>query len=294
LKSREERIWRLMAARLRSARGVVLLEFGVFAPLVIMAIVFFSDFLRVLYCEQQLEIASRALCDIEAHLKPGLRTNKQTPEKFRTYQAGRDTHDVSGCPDKRGQIVIFNYLEETLGCDSTLDMLTQFSDGPGIYPRGYYYNQSGILHDALNLFCDPDSLGNTLKAECDNGMADFFTILASIFDAVVDFMTFRTDRYLTDVFPTDKVVAVSLSVMVNPTFNLFRNNAPAMGLFCREPTLTDCNGSVIPMYERDWDRSDGERRVRYYYQMPSFDTAPLAPDTYGRHMASVFTRWVKE
>jgi len=295
LSGQEKRFGRLLLARLRSARGVVLLEFGVFAPFILAAIIFATDFLHVLCCEQQLEIACRALCDIEAHLKPGARRNESVYSgKFGKYKTGTTTHDVSGCPGKLGQLVVMHYLEEAIGNKSKVKILTEgkTSSTHAIYPRGYYYNQSGPLHTVINTIADLDGLGETIKNEVGDGLGSFLSVALKLFKSALDFFTFRCDRYLTAVFPSDKVVAVSLSVKVEPMVKLFKGGHPQMGLFYRKPSFKNSNSSVIPMYQPV--PGNAGRRERFYYQMPSFDTVPIAPETYGRHMSSAFKRWIKD
>ena len=264
---REAHLCALLSRRLRSARGTAYLEFAVLVPFFLFAFLFAADFTRVLYAEQQVEIATRALCDIEAHLVPG----------------ARDRNGVvgSGCPGWQGKGIVRQYVAEALakeGIDG------QFWDPKSsVYCKGSFSTQEGFAHTVVNKLVD------ILKGQ--TGAGKFIDIMAKILGGVVDVLTLRTFRYLSEVFPTDRVVKTTVSVYVRPfsphaAYTLFgRHGRDGVMLV---PTAAP---RQAPGY---YDRAlVNDQRVRYYCHMPSMDTAALAPPTLVRKLTKVFSTWIK-
>lgn len=96
--------------RCRSDRGSLFLEFALIAPLVTSLLFFALDFTRICRAEQQLEIASRALADVGAHL---------ASDSF---------------PQGRGKIIVTTYLAQTLGVKKR----------GSVYCRGSRYQVVGL------------------------------------------------------------------------------------------------------------------------------------------------------
>ena len=250
-KAREKAMWRLLARRLRSTRATAYVEFAVMAPIFLFAILFAADFTRVLYVEQQVDIATRALCDVESHLRPGARK----------------------CPGQPAKFVVRKYLAEALAKEG---LITR--DGKrenAVYCKGDVSEQGGPLHYALN---------GIIGFFSGNAENKFFSILGKVLGGVIDVVTLRTTRYVTEVFPTDKVVRTTVSVYVQPVFP-----GSAFTLFGRH---TASRSMLIPAVAPRGGAS-GTERVRYYCHMPSMDTAPLAPSTLVRKLTKVFGKWMK-
>ena len=244
-------MWRLLARRLRSTRATAYVEFAVMAPIFLFALLFAADFTRVLYVEQQVDIATRALCDVESHLRPGARK----------------------CPGQPAKFVVRKYLAEALAKEG---LITR--DGKrenAVYCKGDVSEQGGPLHYALN---------GIIGFFSGNAENKFFSILGKVLGGVLDVVTLRTTRYVTEVFPTDKVVRTTVSVYVQPVFP-----GSAFTLFGRH---TASHSMLIPAVAPRGGAS-GTERVRYYCHMPSMDTAPLAPSTLVRKLTKVFGKWMK-
>ena len=244
-------MWRLLARRLRSTRATAYVEFAVMAPIFLFAILFAADFTRVLYVEQQVDIATRALCDVESRLRPGARK----------------------CPGQPAKFVVRKYLAEALAKEG---LITR--DGKrenAVYCKGDVSEQGGPLHYALN---------GIIGFFSGNAENKFFSILGKVLGGVLDVVTLRTTRYVTEVFPTDKVVRTTVSVYVQPVFP-----GSAFTLFGRH---TASRSMLIPAVAPRGGAS-GTERVRYYCHMPSMDTAPLAPSTLVRKLTKVFGKWMK-
>ena len=162
--------------RLRSSRGSAFAEFAFTMPLVIMLMCFAVDFMRILYCEQQVEIATRALCDVESHIR-----------------AGSDK-----CPASIGKVVVRNYLAEALQKEG-------LAGASYVYCKGEVIQQAGLIHTAVNKivgFID-DLAGKD---------AWYWKILGKLVKFAVKLITMGTQAYVTEIIPNDKIVKTSVSV----------------------------------------------------------------------------------
>jgi len=262
MRERGERTARKAWRRLGSTRGTAYLEFAVLVPFFLFAFFFAADFTRILYCEQQVEIASRALCDIECHLESGLRD--------------RDGKVGSACPAWHGKRAVRRYLSEALAKEGLIRHGLSTEDA--VYCRAGFYTQQGLLHTIAN------TIINALKPTGDESNK-FIAILKAFFGGVVNLLTLRTFGYIEKIIPTDKVVRASVSVLIEP---LMPNGFYT--LFGRHHSK---GVMLIPAAAPRFDGNRGlaaDRRVRYYCHMPSFDTAPIAPPTYVRELSKVFPK----
>ena len=82
MKERDENYLKRLWRRIKNPRGTVFVEFAVMAPLGIMLMCFAFDFQRILRTEQQLEIAARAMCDLETHYAKCSYDGNATPQTF--------------------------------------------------------------------------------------------------------------------------------------------------------------------------------------------------------------------
>lgn len=251
--SREKTLWRLVRRRLRSTRATAYIEFAVMVPIFLFALLFAADFTRILYVEQQVEIATRALCDVESHLRPGARA----------------------CPGQPAKSVVRTYLAEALAKEGLVSRNGRRENS--VYCKGSVAAQQGPIHTALN------AVIGFLKGDTKN---KFMQLLGKALGKGVDIITLGTTRYMTEVFPTDKVVKTTVSVYVQPTFpfhpfTIFGRHHPA--------SRTMLVPAVAP---RGGDSKT--ERVRYYCHMPSMDTATVAPSTVIRqHIVPIFGKWLK-
>lgn len=252
-----KRIWR----RLKSAHGSAYAEFAFVAPLILALMCFAVDFMRILYCEQQIEIASRALCDIESHLKPEKRKNG----------------GLAAYPGRPGKIVVRNYLAESLAKEGL--------NGPGnVYLKADVYKQTGIIHKIVNgIFDGIESLKKSESA--------FISLLGKFLSFALELITMRTERYLSEVIATDRVVKATASVRINTfipkgVYDWFGDGKGISSVAQYAPRL----GGGGAAYSRDLKMN---QRVRYYCHLPSLDTATVAPPTYIRKLSKLLRSWVK-
>lgn len=270
MEDNENRLAKKMLRRLGSSRGSAYFEYAVFVPLILLTFLFAADFTRVLYAEQQVEIASRVLCDIESHLRPGARDK------------GDDVG--SGCPGSPGKKVVRRYLAEALANEG---IFVRSGDAENsVYCKGSYYKQEGVLHKFVD-----EILAKILGIESTGNK--FFDILAKAFGTIVNLITLKTFNYLTEVFPSDKVVKTSVSVLIKPfspcsPYTLFgKHDSEGVMLI---PAAAARLGGNVADYNRPLLTN---QRVRYYCHMPSLETMPLAPYTYVRQLTKVFKAWIK-
>ena len=229
-------------------------------PLVVLTMCFAADFMRSLYVEQQVEIATRALCDIESHFKPG----------------------NDKCPKTDGKQIVRKYLKAALAKDG-------FIGENYVYCKGSTYGQDGPVQRALEKITG--GIGSLEKS--DNG---FLRLLGKIIKGVAKFLTMNTIAYVTDVIGTDRVVRTSVSVAVDtaiPKTGSFFGGGK--GCFVVPSYAPRLEGGTAA-YNRQLSKTE---RVRYYCHMPSMDTSVVAPPTYIRKvegfLASIplLGRWLK-
>ena len=241
------RLWN----RLRSTRGSAYIEFAFMMPLVVLLLCFAADFMRCLYVEQQVEISTRALCDIESHFKPG----------------------KAACPKTDGKRIIRNYLSLALAKDG-------FIDKNYVYCKGSTYVQSGIVQQTVaNVTKGLNSLSGSDNA--------FFRVLGKLISGAVKFLTMNTITYVTNVMGSDRVVKTSVSVLVSTAVrksgSFFGGGKGCFVVPAYAPRL----GGGIAVYDRDLSPKE---RVRYYCHMPSMDTSVVAPPTYIREVERVLSK----
>ena len=259
---RERAIERLLKSRLRSTRASVYFEFAVFLPIV-MAVVFFAvDFMRILYCEQQLEVGSRALCDIQAHIVAG------------------DPVDNKIIPNTRAKLAVRQYLYDVLKNEGL-----GRTDGSSAYNAIYCKAEVVRIKTLVSGLLDP--VIKFLKGDLAKDYTDntFIKLLGKFFASIIHVVTFRTDKYLIDIMDRDLEVRASCSVVIKP----FVPNG-CWTFFGRKHSGGEGKtGSILitqfaPRQEggvAGYDRKLlDDRRDRYYCVMPLMDTVPMSPATY--------------
>lgn len=258
MNTREARLKSLLMRRLRSTRGTAYLEFAFVMPLVVMTMCFAVDFTRHLYVEQQVEIASRALCDVESHLIPGKR---------------------KGCPGRPAKIVVRNYLAESLKNEG----LRSAND---VYLKGDVTLQKGPLHVIVDtIFGKIDAM-----KESDTWIVQ---LLGKILSFALSLVTMNTQLYLSETFRTDKIVRTSASAYVDTlipskVYGFFGGDYSRAMIPAYAPRL----GGDAAAYNRPLVE---DARVRAYCHMPSMETATLAPPTYIRKLTQIplLKSWLK-
>ena len=273
-RTRENLLKRLLERRLVSAKGTVYFEFAVMMPIVMTVIFFAADFMRVLYCEQQLEIASRALCDVQCHMTPG------DPVNDKIIPASRSKAPV--------RQYLFNVLvKEGLGRTDREPAIN------AVYCRAKVDRIktvfSGVFDPIIQFF-----KGDPGSKYIDN---PFVKLIGKFLGKATDFLTFRTDKYFTELLDRDRCVKASVSVSILPmvpngywTFfgRKHSGGEGKTGSILIVPfqlrlsgKVAEYNRSVVPGY-----------RDRYYCTMPLMDTTPMSPATYVKMMKKKFKKFL--
>ena len=265
---RERALWKLLGRRLKSSGGNAYLEFVVIVPLALYLIFFAVDFVRILYCEQQLEIASRVLADCESHMIPA------NVKKLKEYPNLPNPDS----PHTFGKLAVRQYLLDVLQKEG-------LETDDRVYCRGWIYPQKGLAQGVFRPILDflngeGDSLGPAVK------------IIGKIFKTALDIVTMGTDRYFTDILPTDRCAMTSVSVMVKPlvpfgAYTYFGRRSPT-GLMLIVQAAPSLSGGAASFNRDLLD----DKRERYYCHMPVLDTHPLAVVTYIRKLKQVFGRFL--
>ena len=279
MRKEDARIWTRLKRRLKSARGTVYFEFAVVSPLALSLVLFAHDFTKILYAEQQLEICSRALADIESHM------NHYRVVKASGYELEQDG------PCTVSKKMVKGYFAEVL------DMPEAKAAG-WVYCKGESLPVPGLsrlfmyAHDFLDgRQFDPKDFKGVL-----------FNFLGKIVGGALMFVTLGTHVYITDLPTHDRMVRMTVSARV-PTL-LPRKVYSFLASRTNDPDDSDAWALVVP-YRTPieggddtttgwaWDKKPipGVRR-RAYCTMPSFDTVTVAPNTFVSTMRSWFGKWV--
>ena len=288
----ENKILARLKRRLLGERGAVMLEFAFVAPLVFMLMVFATDFTRILRTEQQLEIAARLAADIESHMattdedwtSPGAVT--KLVAKSYLVDIARVAESTEHVYMKGDHMMVFNLVSEAV--DGLVSLAT----------KGVSFNSDSkvavIVENVLNL-------------------------IAKVLGKVIDVLTFRTDRYITRIFPRDREIRVTMAAYI-PTIlpaAMYRSfgygdhtDVMYLGAWQSAPNLVMSNHktpwlylgvnpieqgrSVMSFVTNQGNASDlvlvENLRHRVYCYMPVMDSAPIAPETYVR----VFWTWLND
>lgn len=251
----EDDILRRLKRRLASARASVMFEFALVAPLVVMTAVFAADFTRILRTEQQLEIATRLAADVEAHMA-NYYGNGKSPSTAAKKVAKYYLVDVANVAEKVSDVYVkgrCNVIKNPISY--AISYVSDFLNGKG--------------------WGDND---NT-----------FLKLIGKILGGIMNFVTFRTVNYLTDVIPHDREVRVSTAAYI-PT--IFPSSAYEW------LALAEHSGGKIGVGQFEFDLEGGNaatawnlkvnksKRHRVYCFMPVMDSVPMAPETYVRKFKS--------
>ena len=170
---------RRVLRRLFGERATVMLEFAFVAPLAIIVAVYTADIMRILRTEQQLEIATRLAADVEAHMAD--------------YYAGGKT------PGSAAKNVAKCYLVD----------VAHVAEGIGdVYIKGDSYVVKNFISVAV------DELNKFMKGQSFSEDNVFLNLLGKILGGLMNFVTFRTVNYVTDIIPHDRAVKISTAVYI--------------------------------------------------------------------------------
>jgi len=264
--SEERKMLRRLVTRLKSARASVMLEFAFVAPLVAVTAIFAADFTRILRTEQQLEIATRLAADVEAHLADYYAQKKAQGE------------EDAATPCSITKVVTKYYLVDVA------HVAERIGD---VYMKGscaVIKNPISVAVNAINKFL----AGETFSAGSDSAGKIFVNLLGKILGGLMNFATFRTIKYLTDVVPHDREVKVAVATYI-PTILPDKAYASlalpgrggTIGVASFAPDLT--GGAAATAWNL---KLEPNKRHRVYCYMPVVDSVPVAPETYVRKFKS--------
>lgn len=243
--------------RLCGERATVMLEFAFVAPLVLVVGIYAADITRILRTEQQLEIATRLAADVEAHMADYY-GNGKTPSAAAKNVAKRYLVDVAQVTDSAGNV----YIKGDSYCVKNL---------------------VSMIVDWIDKFIKGESVSD------DNV---FLQLIGKVLGGLMNFVTFRTVNYITDVIPHDRAVKISTAVYV-PTIL-----PPAAYSAISLPQRGGGGGGKIGVGQFAPDLEGGnaatawnlklneKKRHRVYCYMPVMDSVPVAPETYVRKLKS--------
>ena len=278
----ESKIQARLTRRLLGERGAVMLEFAFVAPLVFTLLLFATDFTRILRTEQQLEIAARLAADVEAHMA---------------------TADGGESPSDAAKKVAKFYLVD----------IARVAEQPGhVYVKGDHMMIFNLMSDAVDGLVD--LVNNGVSFSSDSKAAKVVEVilnsLLKLLGKAVDVLTFRTDRYITRIFPHDREVRVTVAAYI-PTIlpgSMYRSfgygrhtDVMYLGVWQAAPNLVmrgkdkwsyiginpiENGRSLVSLVTGMGTASDlqlvTDCRHRVYCYMPVMDSVPMAPETYVR------------
>ena len=260
----EARMLGRLKRRLASARASVMLEFAFVAPLVAVVAIFAADFTRILRTEQQLEIANRLAADVEAHMA--------------------DYYAKGESPGLQAKNICKRYL---------VKVAHVATETGKVYMKG----GCGVIKNPISVAIAwvADFLDGSMF---DDGSL-FLKILGKLLGGIMNFVTFGTVKYLTDVVPHDREVWVSTAAYI-PTIlpagsygwlTLSEHEDKGIGVCQFAPDLEASSAAATA-----WSlKLNAKKRHRVYCYMPVVDAVPVAPVTYVRKFKSwcAKQKWAK-
>ena len=216
-----------------------------------------ADFTRILRTEQQLEIATRLAADVEAHMA-NYYGNGKTPSSATKNVAKRYLVDVA-------------HVVENVG---------------DVYIKGDSYVVKNLLSVAV------DWINRFMKGQAFGDDNLFLKMIGKILGGIMNFVTFRTVDYITDVVPHDRAVKISTAVYI-PTIlpsaayaaiSLPERGGGGGGRIGVGQFTPDLEGGKAATA---WNlKLNAKKRHRVYCYMPVIDSVPVAPETYVRKFKS--------
>ena len=276
MRDEEGRIWRRLKRRLKSARGTVYFEFAVVSPLALSLVLFAHDFTSILFAEQQLEVCSRALADVESHM------HHYRAVKAVGYELERDG------PCSVSKTMLKPYFAEVIG-------MPESKASSWVYCKGESLPVPGLSR--LFMYAHDFLEGRQFDRKGFKGV--LFNFLGKLLGDALMIVTLGTHVYVTELPTHDRMVRMTVSARV-PTllprrmydFLSCRTNDPdAWVLTVPYRTPIEDEDDVTTGWAWNKKPIPGVRR-RAYCTMPSFDTVTVAPNTFVSKMRSWFGKWV--
>lgn len=256
-------ILKRLKRRLESARGSVVLEFALVAPLAIAVACFAADFTRILRTEQQLEIASRIMADIDSRMVDYAKKDMPTPTSEAKIVGKFYLRDIAKVVNSTDNVKVKGTTETT---KNLFSVAVTYIDA---FLKGDLFDDSPVLK-----------------------------LLCKILGSMVNFLTFRTIDYLTNIAPRDREVRITTTAVIPTLLPKFCYSW--WGTMSRKEAFIGVGQFALDRENADspstaWSKDLNlvpNRRHRVYCHMPVLDTAPIAPETYIRHVRSWFKKWL--
>lgn len=250
----ERSIANRLRRRLGGERATVMLEFAFMAPLVILTTAFAADFTRILRTEQQLEIATRLAADVEAHKA--------------------DYYSKAATPSSEAKTVSKMYLVNVAQVATSIKK---------VYLKGGYDTIKNPISFAVG------KVNDFMNGKAFSDSNVFLNIIGKILGGLMNFITFRTVNYVTDVIPHDKEIWISSAayiptVLPSSAYKWLGIAGHQQGEIGMAQMTTDLEGGNAATA---WSlKLNPKKRHRVYCYMPVIDSVPLAPQTYVRIVKS--------
>lgn len=251
-------------------RGTVFVEFAVMAPLAVMLMCFAFDMTRILRLEQQLEIGARAMADLETHW---------AKEK---YDGGPEAQKKGESPSKKSKQIVKKYLATTI---------------PGLKEEDCYCKKQ------LNKVAGPSAMIATFCEFFSGGLGEdvpaIVRMISKVFEFLMDVITLKTHRYLTEIPPRDQIFKVSFTARLATLMP--RKFYNVMGLALGDRRSAGEQLAVVSQLRQKMHKDSSgpggmklieDERERFWCAMPMMDTAVQPPLTYSRQIKGIFKRYL--
>ena len=242
---KDREILKRLKRRVVSARGSVYFEFAYIAPLAVMLVLFAADFCNILHIEQQLEISSRLLADLEIHYE----------------QKSENQDDQNPCT--KCKRAVRDYLAEVLPLESPNYVFcnTKVKEVPGILSP---------LRTALEWTKTEDGDSWAMK------------ILKSLLRGVMNVLSGGSHKYIEDFCKCDEMVGATVSVKTKSFFPKVQGwfGAYFAGVSTQKDFLAI--SSFEEELKDDGSYKSPRKRVVHRYWMPLLNTLCVPRKTFIR------------
>lgn len=246
MNKRESSIVARIVRRLESARASVYLEFALIAPLAFAVVLFAADFCRILVAEQQLEIGSRILADVESH-----------------YVQNSET---DGTPNAKTKMAVATHLKLALNLPSEDRVMSQVD-----------------VRLVPSIFKPIQKVVEWFKvSEGDSWIMKF---VKTLFKTILNVLMGGLDAYIDQLFLCDKMVGGTCAVQLDTFFPksayaFFGNyqHTGGQGQKYAKGSFYVANTEYV---SKD-GKIDYAKRQKHYCWMPLMDTNAFAPVTWIR------------
>ena len=247
MNNRESSIVARIARRLESARASVYLEFALIAPLAFAVVLFAADLCRVLVAEQQLEIGSRILADVESH-----------------YVQNGDTDQT---PNAKSKMAVATHLKTALNLPDVDRVMSQVD-----------------VRLVPSIFKPIQKVVEWFKVgEGDSWIMKF---VKTLFKTIINVLMGGLDAYIDQLFLCDKMVGGTCAVQLDTFFPKSMYAFFGCYQHTGGQGQKYAKGSFyVASAEYEFEKGKGynyQKRQKHYCWMPLMDTNAFAPVTWIR------------